>query len=534
MAVLWAAATSAAGCGGGGAAREALPEPEAPTPGGTCVIGIFSDYDGLNEFVSTDANATDCMESMLYVPLLRWNARLELEGRLARSWEFSEDRRTITMQLRDDVRWHDGAPTTAEDVKFSFDRFVDPELAYSDAGSLRHLESVEVLGPYEIRFRFARAYADQLAHLRKVIMPKHLLQGVPSLEMESADFNRNPVGNGPFRFVRWKRDQEIVFEANEDFADGRPMLDRIVFRVIPDQTAVETAFRAGEIDVVERLRFESVADFRENPEFRVYPYPQRGYQYLGWNTLHAPFDDPNVRLAMTLAIDRQRILDALVFGEGKVTAHPIMSLSPFYAADIAPHPYDPERARQLLARAGWIDTDGDGWRDKGGAKFEFTLTTNLGNQFREDALVVIQDDLRKVGVALVPQVREWSVFLDDLKSKRFEACHLAWETDFVIDPYDLFHSGAIDGKYNFTSFAHPRTDQLIEAGVLAPTAEEAKSIWHEYQAVLHEQQPYTILYELVYSVGMSAGVRGAVIDVRGMLDGVEDWWIAPADRRHAG
>jgi peptide/nickel transport system substrate-binding protein len=474
------------------------------------------------------------MESMLYMPLLRWNARLELEGRLARSWEFSEDRRTITMQLRDDVRWHDGTPTTADDVKFSFDRFVDPELAYSDAGSLRHLESVEVLGPYEIRFRFARAYADELAHLRKVIMPMHLLQGVPSLEMESADFNRNPVGNGPFRFGRWKRDQEIVFEANEDFADGRPMLDRIVFRVIPDQTAVETAFRAGEIDVVERLRFESVADFRENPEFRVYPYQQRGYQYLGWNTLHAPFDDPDVRLAMTLAIDRQRILDALVFGEGKVTAHPIMSLSPFYAADLAPHPYDPERARQLLAGAGWIDTDGDGWRDKDGAKFEFTLTTNLGNQFREDALVVIQDDLRKVGVAVVPQVREWSVFLDDLKGKRFEACHLAWDTDFVIDPYDLFHSGAIDGKYNFTSFAHPRTDQLIEAGVLAPTAEEAKSIWHEYQAVLHEQQPYTILYELVYSVGMTAGVRGVVIDVRGMLDGVEDWWIAPTDRRHAG
>ncbi len=269
-----------AGCGGPGDA-EPVVETSDPAAGGTAVLGFFSDFDGLNEFVSTDANATAVMEYMLYVPLLRWSEELEIEGRLATSWEFSEDRREVTMQLRDDVQWHDGVPTTAEDVEFTFEMFMTPELAYPDQGSLRYLESVEALGPHEVSFRFSRAYADQLAHLRKVILPKHLLGHIPAAEMEAADFNRAPVGNGPFRFVRWKQQQEIVFEANPDFFDGRPNVDRVVIRVVPDQTALETALRSGQVDLVERLRYEAVGTLRDDPDVQVFTYPQRGYQFLG-------------------------------------------------------------------------------------------------------------------------------------------------------------------------------------------------------------------------------------------------------------
>lgn len=528
-AILAAALT---GCGSGDA-RDAPPaEPAEPTPGGTCVVGVFSDYDSLNELVSTDANATDVMESVLYMPLLQWSADIRLEGRLAKSWEFSDDRRTLTMQLRDDVRWHDGVPTTADDVKFTFDRFRDPALGWAQAGSLRRLETVEVLGPHEVRFRFAAAYANQLADLRQVIMPRHLLEEVPSADMESAPFNLHPVGNGPFRFVRWRRNQEIVFEANPDFADGRPHLDRLVIRVIPDQTAIETAFRAGEIDLVERMRYETVDAFRRDPAVQVCTYPDRGYQYVGWNSRLPFFDTADERLAMTLAIDRQGLLDALVFGEGEVTAHPVMSISPDYAADIPPHPYDPGRALELLAGQGWADHDGDGILDRDGRAFAFKLTTNLGNQLREDVLVILQDQLRRIGVAVTPEVREWSVFLDDLKAKRFEACHLAWQTDFVVDPYDILHCDAIDGKYNFTSFCDPAVDRLIDAGGSALTPEAARPIWHEYQETLHRLQPYTILYEIRYSVGVRTRVRGVVIDARGMFDGVEGWWIAPHDQRN--
>jgi len=124
------------------------------------------------------------------------------------------------------------------------------------------------------------------------------------------------------------------------------------------------------------------------------------------------------------------------------------------------------------------------------------------------------------------------VFLDDLKAKRFEACHLAWQTDFTIDPYDVFHCEAVDGKYNFTSFCDPEVDRLIEAGSSARTRADATPIWHDYQALVHRLQPYTILYEINYSVGVRQRVRGVAIDARGMFDGVEDWWIAPRDRRN--
>jgi peptide/nickel transport system substrate-binding protein len=521
-----------AGCGEGGGAAE-QEAPVEPSSGGTVVVGMFSDFDSLNELVSTDANATEVMEYLLFMPLLQWNGDIELEGRLAESWEFSEDRRVVTMKLREDVRWHDGVPTTADDVVFSFERFLDPALAYAGRGALRRLESVEKTGPYGVRFTFSEPYADQLADLRRVVVPKHLLEGVPSAEMEGAAFNFRPVGNGPFRFVRWKREQEIVLEANPDFPDGRPWLDRIVFRVIPDQTAIETAFLSGQIDVIERLRYEQVTAMERNPDVQVFTRPQRGYLYIGWNTRRPFFASAAARRAMTLAIDRQEIIDVLVFGMGQVIAHPMMSQLPFYAADIEPHPYAPDSARALLAAEGWKDTDGDGVLDRNGEPFAFDLVTNLGNQMREDTLVMIQDQLGRIGVKVTPQVREWSVFLDEIKGKDFDACHLAWQTDFVYDPYDIFHSDAIDGKYNMTSFSDARVDSLIEAGASALTRDEAAPIWHELQRVLHEEQPYTVLGELLYSTGVSRRVRGVGIDVRSFLITAEDWWIAPKDRKYA-
>ncbi len=512
----------------GCAARESTPEAaplDVPVSGGTCVIGIFGDFDAFNEFVSTDAPATAVMERMLYMPLFRWAKDLTIEGRLAKSWERSAGGKEVVVHLRDDVRWHDGVPTTAHDVKFTFDTMKNPKLGYPDRGSLIYLESTEVIDDTTVRFRFSRAYLDQLPHLRRVILPKHLLERVPLDRMESAEFNHAPVGNGPFRFVRWKRDQEIVFEANPDFADGRPNLDRVVFRVVPDQTAIETGFKSGEIDFVDRLRFSEVAPLRRDPRFQVFTYGQRGYQYVGWNFREPLFADARVRRAMTLAIDRKRIVDALAFGEGKVTAHPVMSLSPYYASDIPPLPYDPVGAKALLAAAGWTDSDGDGVLDRSGKRFEFTLVTNLGNQMREDALVMIQDDLQKIGVIVKPQVREWTVFLEEVKGKRFQAYHMGWETDFILAPYDLFHSEAIEGKFNTVSYSSPRVDALIDRGTSALTLDEAAPIWHEMQAVLHEDQPYTILYELAYSVGAARRLRGVEVDVRSWLLNVEDWWI---------
>ncbi|MDP6528783.1 MAG: ABC transporter substrate-binding protein [Gemmatimonadota bacterium] len=521
------------GCGSERGAREAEEPSAGPVPGGTCVIGLFSDLDGLNEFVSTDANATEVMTNLLYTPLFRWGADFELERALASAWEFSGDRREITVTLRDDVLWHDGVPTTAADVVFTFRMMKNPLLGYPDVGSLRPLEEVEAVGPHTVVFRFARAYADQLPALRRVILPHHLLGDVPAELMESASFNRAPIGNGPFRFVRWKRDRELVLEANPDHFAGRPWLDRIVVRVIPDQTAVETAFRSGELDIVERLRFSSVPGLREEDRYRVKTVPQRGFQFIGWNIQNPLFAESAVRRAMTMAINRQGILDALVFGQGKVTAHPIMSLSQAYATEIAPHPYDPTEASRILAELRWRDTDGDGVLDRDGQKFEFRIKTNLGNQLREDTLVMIQADLARIGIAATPEVREWTVFLDEIMAKDFDAYHMAWQSDFVVNPYDTFHSDAVLGKYNMGSYTNREVDALIDRGLLARTHADALPIWREFQRVLHQEQPYTVLFELNYSVGVSLRIRGVETDVRGFLLNAGEWWIAPGDRRYA-
>jgi len=518
-------------CGGGQEESGSSDDMTGRSDGGTVIIGQISEPDALNDFVSTDAQATAMMENLIFLPLTRYDQDLEIVPCLASSWEFSSDRRQLTFHLRHDVTWSDGLPTTAHDVAYSYRMWIDPELAWANRSMLDLVDSVRVVDDFTVTFFFQVAYADQLSDLQQIIQPRHILEKTPALQMRSSSFNRRPVGNGPFVLEKWVSNQYLEFRANDAYYAGRPHLDRVIFRIIPDQTALLTNLEIGEIDMMEAVPPKDYDRISKNPRLRVWIYPYRGYVYLGWNLLNPLFENRRVRQALTMAISRQEIVDGLWYGMGQVCVGPVAPhIRWAYHTGIEPYPYDPGRAREMLAEEGWIDHDGDGWLDKDGRPFEFELKTNLGNQIREDVAVMVQRDLAAVGIKVLPRVIEWTVFIDQTESKNFDAFILAWQTGFTVNPTDIFHTRAIDGKYNMGSYSNPQADRLMDEGRRCVDRRSAGEIWRRFQEIIHQDQPYTFLYVPPRINAIHKRFRGVEMDIRGAMINIEEWWV-PEDQR---
>jgi peptide/nickel transport system substrate-binding protein len=506
-----------AGCGGGGG------RPDAPE---TLVVGISIQPDRLNPLVSTGALSSQLAE-ILFLRLVDFGPppALEWVPRLAESWELSEDRRTLDFRLRTDVAWADGVPTTAEDVKFTFDRALDPRVPFPSRNLIRSMESVEVTGPHSVRFHFSEPAWEPLwmAYLLPIV-PKHLLEDVAPGRLFEADFGRNPVGNGPWLFAEWLPEERLVFEANPGYFGGRPAYDRVVFRVIPEQTTQRTELLTGKLDYVNRHPNKYFREDSQVPELDFVRFSDRGYVYIGWNEKLPIFQDVRVRKALTLATDRWTILEAFRDGFGKVSACPIYEGHPADHPTLQPLPFDPDSAAALLDEAGWTGRDPDGVRTKDGQRLEFEYMLIANNEISEEIATMTQAEFSRLGIHVDVEFLEWSVYVERLNRKEFEATLLARVGSFIFDPESVFHSRNIDGKYNDISFGAAVTDSLIDLAKSIPDRDERVKVWWRFFEELHELQPITMLYvsEAAYPVRKDR-VAYAPRDVRGAFFRLHEW-----------
>ncbi len=506
--------------------------------GGTLVVGEIGDADALNPLVSSTRNASD-VEGMLFLTLTDINKDLDSHSpSLAKSWEFSEDHLRLTFHLRDDVTWTDGVKTTAHDVRFTFQRQIDPLIAWSAIRWKEFIEKVEVVDDTTVTFVFKEVYPYQLMDAAVgSILPRHLLQDIPSQDWRTCDFNRHPVGNGPFKLKSWVSQQTIELVANEAYYAGRPFLDRIVFRIIPDQTSLLAQLRSGDVDLMESIPPKDVARMEGEygsgkSEVRIVRYPSRAYGYIGWNLMNALFESKKVRQALTMAIDRANLIEAVYFGLAQPCHSPISPILWAYNSDMPAFPYDPQRARQMLTEEGWVDRDGDGWIEKDGQRFEFTLKTNQGNRIREDITVIVQDQLAKVGIKVNPRLIEWTVFSDQTNRKEFEAIVAGWSVGLKVDLTTIWHSESISDKFNYVSYSNPQVDQLIEQAKREMDRAKAKLLWDQAQRLIVEDQPYTFLYIPEQVNGIHQRFRDVQMDTRGTFIHPELWWVPAEERKY--
>jgi peptide/nickel transport system substrate-binding protein len=509
-----------------GEARDASPfgEEGEAVQGGTAVVSRVSDFDAFNQFVSTDYDTGQVLRYMLFMPLVRLDEQMNYEPFLAESATMSEDGRTLTFRLRDGVTWHDGTPVTADDVVWSVETYMNPDLAFANVQYFQFVDRVEQTDDRTVVFHFNAAHSDALADfLEWEPKPRHLLGEVGVANMRNATFNRNPVGNGPFRFVSWTANQQVVFEANPDFVLGRPNLDRVVFRIIPEQTTELTELLTGRLDLIRAVLPAEAPRVENNDGTRLITYPSRSYTYLAWNTQNPLFQDPRVRRALTLAIDRRQIVDALLYGYATLAVTDVLPFQWQFDEQLEPWQHDPEQARRLLAEAGWTPGPDGILRNAQGQPFRFTLETNQGNDLRSDILVIVQSDLRRVGIDVQPRLAEWNSLIDRLKQRNFQAVVSGWSVDFKFDPTEVL--GCEAGVYNYPAYCNPRADSLVQAALTTLDPEQARPLWEEYQQIIHREQPYTFLYYLDERLGVSERLRGVVGDARGHLVSIEDWWV---------
>lgn len=530
-----------------------LPAPTGPTGseeryGGTVVVGGIGELTGgMNSLVSPSYEGRQHQIYLDLTTLVQRDPDLGLRPYLAEAWELSEDGRELTFRLRDDVYWHDGERTDAHDVAFTFRRATDPATGFPNAAYFRYYEpgdvGVEVLDSLTVRFRM-RPHVQPLSPWASLaILPEHLLGDVPATELRTHPYGTVcPVGNGPFVFEEHRPGERWSFTANPHFPPelgGRPYLDRYVFRVVPDQTALLTDLITGGVDVYVRLRPDQAPRVRDAPDLRVIAYPSREYTWVGWNARIPELADPRVRRALTLGTDREQVVEGVLRGYGTVLNSSVLPFHWAYDPEIADAlPHDPDRARLLLTEAGWVDRDGDGVRENpAGTPLEIDLEYNTGATIRQEIAEIMQAQLADVGVRIVPRAVDFNTLtsrLMDTDARPVEAVVMGWAVDFRLDDRDIFHSDAADAPLGFTGTNVPEIDHLLDTLPRITDREEARPYWQRYQRLLVEHQPLTFFFHRDFINGVDRRVRGVSMDIRGEWVGMSEWWIPSEERIYQG
>jgi peptide/nickel transport system substrate-binding protein len=527
-----------AACGRAESIRESGADEGGPAYGDTLVEASIGDISGLIPNITSDS-ASHEIGGQIYSNLVRTDKELRPEGEVAERWDISRDEMTITFYLRKAVKWHDGEAVTAEDVDFTYRYMIDPKTPTAYAEPFRQVRRAEVVDPYTYRVTYEKPYAPALLSWGLWILPRHILEPAwkTGVDLRTTRQNRFPVGSGPYRFGEWKTGEKIVLEENPEYFEGRPYLKRVVYRIIPDQSTIFLELKARNIDLASLTPIQ----YRRQTEypaflksFHRYRYLSNSYAYLGFNLRDSRFQDKRVRHAIAHAINKQEIIEGVLLGLGRPAVGPYKPGTWWYKGDVKTFPFDPERAKALLAAAGWTRATPDGILEKDGKPFSFTIRTNQGNMVRQQTAEIIQRRLRAVGIDVKIHIVEWAAFLNTFIRKRdFEAIILGWGLGQDPDQYEIWHSSQTGSEeLNHISYKNPKADELLEAGRRTFNQEKRKEIYGELQDVLAEDQPVIFLYVPDALPVVSARIHGIEPAPAGIMYNFIKWYVPSTQQRY--
>ncbi len=431
---------------------------------------------------------------------------------LANDWVF-EDSLTIAFKIHPDAEWHDGAPVTATDVTFTFEVYRDSAINSSARQRLGRIASVTARDERTAIFRFTEVYAEQffdaVYHMR--ILPRHILESVPMDQLATHAFGREPVGAGPYRFVRWDTGELVELEADSAFFLGRPGVKRLIWRFTADPNAAITHLVAGEADVMGSLGGPTNVDrVTATEHLRAVPYPVPVYMFVGFNLRdpknagrpHPLFADREVRRAVSMAVDRAALVRAVLGEYGNVPVGPATRPLWIWDDGIEQLPFDTAAARRELASLGWQDSDQNGVLDRQGRAFTFELLVPVSSGLRRQAAVIVKEQLARVGIDMKIHELEFNTFFARSSSGQFDAHFGAWGQDpSPASIADTWTTAAV-GNLNFGSYSNREVDGLIREAMRAPNPAQAKARWHEALSTLNADPPAIWLLEPVAVAGV--------------------------------
>ncbi len=420
-------------------------------------------------------------------------------------------------------------------MEYTYLLYIDEKTPTAYATDFLKVKMFQILDDYTFEVTYDKPYAPALGSWGQAVHPRHLLAGTNVVD---SPLKRHPIGTGPYKFKEWNTGEKIVLDANSDYFDGKPYISRTMTRIIPDPATMFLELKSGRIDMMGLSPFQYTRQTSTQwfgDHYKKYKYLATGYTYLGYNLQNEKFKDKRVRQAITMAIDREGIVEGVLLGLGVVAHTPYKPDTYWYNPNVRKFPYDPEQAKKLLAEAGWKDTDNDGILDKGGKPFEFEIITNQGNKIRENTATIIQWNLRKVGIKVKIRVIEWAAFLKNFINKRkFEACLLGWGIGQDPHQVDIWNSKkTAPTQLNFVHYQNEEVDRLLDEGAATYDRAERKKYYDKFQEIIAEDQPYTFLFVPESLPIISSRIKGIVPAPIGISYDFPKWYVPkPLQKYH--
>lgn len=518
---------------GAATTNEDAPAP-GPSSGGSVVFADKNEPSELNCVRAGDAPALRICR-LVSDSLLDYDANLNFIPRLAESFETDPSGTRLTFHLRRGVKWHDGEPLTSKDVAYTIRQLTDPKAMVrgNRAALFEPLIGLDTPDDFTVIARYREPFP--LAYegwVRTFILPAHL----PFKPGESSKLDRSPVGTGPWRFVAWDPGQRILLEANDQYFAGRPHLDRLAYRYLPEDSTHPLALKTGEVQLA-AFPPHLVPDDDAGLPFRLVRYDSLALVCVMWNVRDSRglFKDPRVRRAVALAFDRASFVRTFMKGHGRPAVSSFYPLSWAHDPQLEPLPYDPAAAGKLLEQAGWRDRDGDGTLDTPSGPASFTLNFFPGRADQERIATLLQAALKPLGVDVHLQGLEFATLRERVHKHEFEATTYSWTLDADPDPYDFFHSSQYPpAGLNMGGYSNPVIDRLSEEGRRTLDVKVRASLYHRAESILRDEQPFLFIYHPESVVGVARSLQGVEIGPAGLWGwwpSTLRWWIPAADQR---
>ncbi|MEA2072588.1 MAG: peptide-binding protein [Campylobacterota bacterium] len=439
----------------------------------------------LNPILATDSSSSE-IAGFLFNGLVKYDKdSKEIVGDLAKEFYF-EDNTTLVFELKKGVKWHDGVEFTAKDVLFTYETLISDKIASPYSAGFRFVESVKVVDTYTLKVHYKEAYFKALETWMMGILPRHLLKDEENLM--SASFNTNPVGTGPYKLEQLEYSKNIILAAFDDYFEGRAKIDKISFHVIADPMTRFLMLKSAQLDLgsVEPMAYERQLGEKFFEKFKIYEKISLSYTYLGFNLRLKKFQNPDVREALSIAIDREELVNILFFKHAKVCSGPFLPGSSAFNADVKVPKVDVKKAKELLKKAGYTKEN----------PLTFEIVTSNSSPIRPYAAQILQHQLKKVGVIVTLRVMEWQAFLNMIVfPHKFDTVLLGWGLSPTPDPYLFWHKDSDKkGGFNLVGYNNPEVNKMIEESQSIIDREKLASRWQKMFQLITDDNPYLFLY----------------------------------------
>jgi len=529
-ALILVAALAVSACTGAGqpAASGAPSAQGQPVAGGTVTIPIGADPT-LNPWSPNAFVESLFINRVIFEGLTKPGKDLAPAPDLATSWTIAPDGLSWTFKLRDGVKWSDGKPFSADDVAFTFNDIVlKKELGAQNAASYAAVKSVTVVDPTTVRFDLSRKFAALASFLayNSGIVPKHVLSADP---LKTTSFNKaTPVSTGPFRVEKYTSGQSVSLVRNDSYFGPKPYLDKVVFTVVPDPNTQIAQALSGDLTIMILDNKAAVDRVKNASGLTVVSRPLVQYYWLALNQTDSRFTDVRVRQAFVHAIDRKAIIKSVELGYGQVANSPITpALKAYFDPSLSEkYPYDPPKAKELLASAGWTP-GANGVLQKDGKSFQFTMDVGQRGVL-EPVNALIQQDLKNVGVIADLNTMEWNAYIQkDVVRRDYTATVNWWTYPSDPDVFPYYHSSAAGKGFNIPGYQDPKLDDLLVQGQSASDLEQRKAVYKQLQAYTSETLPYLFLWYPQEIDVLSSSLQGVPeLGLRDAVQYIGEWWLA--------